>query len=204
MTDGGGAAWELSVRLHGEALGRTNDAERLLIDWDQHVAGLDGKLGENPGQTKVSVVLITPRGLLVAGAESFPGKVLSDVGLARPASQDGTRESEAVSAGQLAALDGDVILLSVAPGADGAARRLQSTAAWRRLSAVRSGRRAQGGCRHLVDGRRHPGRAGRPAGPGPGSLGSRPRLNPTNRPSAVFHGPGRSATSQRLCWAALF
>ncbi len=139
MTDGGGAAWELSVRLHGEALGRTNDAERLLIDWDRRVAGLDGKLGENPGQTKVSVVLITPRGLLVAGAESFPGKVLSDVGLARPASQDGTRESEAVSVGQLAALDGDVILLSVAPGADGAARRLQSTAAWRRLSAVRSG-----------------------------------------------------------------
>ena len=77
--------------------------------------------------------------MLVAGAESFPGKVLSDVGLARPASQDGTRDSEAVSAGQLAALEGDVILLSVAPGADGAARRLQSTAAWRRLSAVRSG-----------------------------------------------------------------
>ena len=62
MTDGGGAAWELSVRLHGEALGRTNDAERLLIDWDRRVAGLDGKLGENPGQTKVSVVSSPPAG----------------------------------------------------------------------------------------------------------------------------------------------
>jgi iron complex transport system substrate-binding protein len=139
MTDGGGAAWELSVRLHGEALGRTNDAERLLIDWDRRAAALDGKLGENPDQTKVSVALVTAGAVLTAGAESFPGKVLADVGLARPPAQDGTRESETISRGQLGALDGDVILLSVAPGAARAAKRLQSSAAWRRLSAVRSG-----------------------------------------------------------------
>ena len=139
LTEGGGAAWELSVRLHGEALGRTNDAERLLIDWDRRVAALDGKLGEDPGQTRVSVVLITPKAVLTAGAESFAGKVLSDVGLARPAAQDGLRESETVSTGQLAALGGDVILLSVAPGAGAAAQRVQSSAAWRRLAAVRSG-----------------------------------------------------------------
>ena len=139
MTDGGGAAWELSVRLHGEALGRTNDAERLLIDWDRRVAALDGKLGENPGQTEVSVVLVGNRGILAAGAESFPGKVLTDVGLARPPSQDGVREWETISAGQIGALDGDVILLSVAPGAETAAKRLEASAGWRRLSVVRSG-----------------------------------------------------------------
>ena len=79
-------------------------------------------------------MLVTAGAVLTAGAESFPGKVLIDVGLARPPAQDGTRESEMISRGQLGALDGDVILLSVAPGAARAAQRLQSSGAWRRLS----------------------------------------------------------------------
>jgi ABC-type Fe3+-hydroxamate transport system substrate-binding protein len=36
MTEGDN--WKLNLRLHGEALGRTNDAERLLVDWDNRVA----------------------------------------------------------------------------------------------------------------------------------------------------------------------
>lgn len=36
MSDGDD--WKLTLRLHGEALGRTNDAEELLIDWDNRVA----------------------------------------------------------------------------------------------------------------------------------------------------------------------
>jgi iron complex transport system substrate-binding protein len=36
MSDG--EDWKLILRLHGEALGRTNDAEKLLIDWDNRVA----------------------------------------------------------------------------------------------------------------------------------------------------------------------
>ncbi len=139
MTDGGGGAWELSLRLHGEALGRTNDAERLLIDWDRRVAALDGRLGEDPGETKVSVVLVGPGSILVAGAESFPGKVLADAGLARPAAQTDPIETRTVAKGRLDALDGDLILLSVAPGGVGAATDLTASPAWRRLAAVRSG-----------------------------------------------------------------
>ena len=37
MTEGGGGQWKLNVRLVGEALGRTNDAEQLLIDYDRRV-----------------------------------------------------------------------------------------------------------------------------------------------------------------------
>ena len=33
-----GDDWKLNLRLHGEALGRTNDAEKLLIDWDNRAA----------------------------------------------------------------------------------------------------------------------------------------------------------------------
>jgi iron complex transport system substrate-binding protein len=139
MSDGGGASWELTVRLHGEALGRTNDAERLLIDWDGRVAALRAKVGDNALDIAVSVVLVGRDGVRMAGAESFPGRVLSDVGLGRPPSQDGTREAETVSPDQIPALDGRVILLSVAPGAEGRLAELEADPRWKRLRAVRSG-----------------------------------------------------------------
>jgi iron complex transport system substrate-binding protein len=62
-----GTDWKLNLRLHGEALGRTNDAERLLTDWDNRVAkakqALGGRRftvrlpgGETPGPIGVSVL----------------------------------------------------------------------------------------------------------------------------------------------------
>jgi iron complex transport system substrate-binding protein len=140
MTDTGGVQWKLNTRLYGEALGRTNDAERLLIDYDRRSARLDRRLGERAADTEVSVVLVTPREVRMAGLESFPGSVLGDLGLPRPPAQDGSRDYETVAAEQIPAIDGDLLLLSVAPGADGALRRLEARPEWRRLRVVRSGR----------------------------------------------------------------
>jgi iron complex transport system substrate-binding protein len=140
MTEKGGVQWKLNTRLHGEALGRTNDAERLLIDYDRRSARVGRRLGEQRGDTEVSVVLVTPREVRMAGLESFPGSVLGDLGLSRPPAQEGTREYETVAAEQIPALDGDLLLLSVAPGAGDALRRLEATPEWRRLRVVRSGR----------------------------------------------------------------
>jgi iron complex transport system substrate-binding protein len=139
MTDGGGASWELSVRLHGEALGRTNDAEQLLIDWDRRAAKLRSRLGDNAPDTAVSVVLVARNGILMAAADSFPGRVLSDVGLGRPPAQDCPREYETVAPDQIPALDGRVVLLSVAPGAESRLAELEADPRWQRLRAVRSG-----------------------------------------------------------------
>ena len=167
MSDGGGASWELSVRLHGEALGRTNDAERLLIDWDRRVAALRSRLGDNAPDTAVSVVLVGRDGILMAGADSFPGRVLSDVGLGRPPSQDGVRESETVAPDQIPALDGRVILLSVAPGAEERLAELERDPA---LEAPARGPLRRGRARrrgHLVVRRRHPRRARRTRGSRP-------------------------------------
>jgi iron complex transport system substrate-binding protein len=75
----------------------------------------------------------------MAGGESFPGKVLSDVGLARPVSQDGVREFETVASEQVPALGGDVILVSVAPGGEERFRGLAENPLWNRLRAVRAG-----------------------------------------------------------------
>jgi ABC-type Fe3+-hydroxamate transport system substrate-binding protein len=67
MTEGDD--WKLNLRLHGEALGRTNDAERLLIDWDDRVAAIRKRI---VGHEAVSIEgHITP----------FAVQVLADLGL---------------------------------------------------------------------------------------------------------------------------
>jgi iron complex transport system substrate-binding protein len=140
MTETGGVAWKLNARLHGEALGRTNDAERLLIDYDRRSARLQRALGNRLADTEVSVVLVTPREVRMAGLESFPGSILGDLGLSRPPAQQGSREYETVAPEQIPAIDGDLMLLSVEPGARDALRRLEARPEWRRLRVVRSGR----------------------------------------------------------------
>jgi iron complex transport system substrate-binding protein len=75
MSDG--ENWKLDLRLHGEALGRTNDAEQLLIDWDDRVA----RVKEAVGERDVSVVLSARDGELETGPTSFAGSILADAGV---------------------------------------------------------------------------------------------------------------------------
>jgi iron-siderophore transport system substrate-binding protein len=74
-----GTDWKLNLRLHGEALGRTNDAEELLIDWDNRVA----KVKRAIGGRKLSIVAsATPAAReFDLGPESFAGSILADVGI---------------------------------------------------------------------------------------------------------------------------
>jgi iron complex transport system substrate-binding protein len=71
-----GDDWKLTLRLHGEALGRTNDSEELLIDWDNRLA----KVRKAVGKKDLSVLLIRPN-----DAPAPPGpvgeSVLEDLGI---------------------------------------------------------------------------------------------------------------------------
>jgi iron complex transport system substrate-binding protein len=108
MSDGGDAAnWKLDLRLFGEALGRTNDAEALLDGWDRIAARARGRMRSAAG-TRVAVVRILADGLRVARPEAFPGKVLADAGLEPAGERQGA----------------DVVLVSRAPGARASLKRL--------------------------------------------------------------------------------
>ena len=76
----------------------------------------------------------------MAGLYSFPGTVIGDVGLGRAPEQEGRRAYETVAPDRIPALDGDLLLLSVARGGGEALRRLEARPQWRRLRAVRAGR----------------------------------------------------------------
>ena len=100
MTEG--YDWMLNLRLHGEALGRTNDAEKLLIDWDNRVAKVKKAIGER--DIRVEFVARTrPFGV---GPDSFAGHLLADLGLSYRGKAD---EVLKVPAGQEWAGRGGVI-----------------------------------------------------------------------------------------------
>jgi ABC-type Fe3+-hydroxamate transport system substrate-binding protein len=105
----GGEQWKLNVRQVGEGLGRTNDAEQLLIDYDHQAAqarkaikrewavrrggaasggGEAGGSGEGGGvggsagaKPRVAVALVTADGVRFAKSGSFAATILRDAGV---------------------------------------------------------------------------------------------------------------------------
>jgi ABC-type Fe3+-hydroxamate transport system substrate-binding protein len=125
----GGGQWKLNVRLAGESLGRTNDAEQLLIDYDHEAAlarkAIRAELGgampggaSGSGKPRVAVALATAGGIRFAKRDSFAGTILADAGVKQVQT----------------AADADVTLLSAEPNAtahiDGRVIRVDGALWW--------------------------------------------------------------------------
>lgn len=78
ITESGSGQWKLNLRLVGEALGRTNDAESLLTDYDRRVAAVRRAM---EGRPSVAVARRTSDGWLLASGGSFAATILADAGL---------------------------------------------------------------------------------------------------------------------------
>ena len=92
MTDGGGGQWKLNLRLVGEALGRTNDAERLLTAYDREAAQTRAAIRHAIRRTASSPSAgggraQTRRGLRFATRDSFAGTILADAGVRQAGSR---------------------------------------------------------------------------------------------------------------------
>ncbi|HEY6780509.1 MAG TPA: ABC transporter substrate-binding protein [Thermoleophilaceae bacterium] len=67
--------WKADVRFFGEALGRSDEGERLLIDWDRRVARVKRSLGSSRPDT-----ITLPADLRRSLDRAFVDSVLEDVG----------------------------------------------------------------------------------------------------------------------------
>jgi iron complex transport system substrate-binding protein len=157
--------WKSVFQQFATALGRTQDARRVMNDYERRLAQFKAQmaLGAATSQQtdrrklKVSVVRVYPDSVNLYFRDSFCGTVLQDAGLARPPAQDvGAEEAMAlfgnpiqarISREQLGQADGDVIFLwtgeSISDVASTAQERLEvllQDPLWRRLKAVQEGR----------------------------------------------------------------
>lgn len=138
-----GDGWQEFMRSSAEALGKTQEAEKLLSDYHQRTQELRQKMGDRASITQVSVIHPLPSGTRLMYRDSFGGSILQDVGLSRPPEQDkdGT-DSLPVSFEFIPQMGGDVIFVISFMDEDSLklVKQLQNNSLWSQLQAVKYGK----------------------------------------------------------------
>jgi iron complex transport system substrate-binding protein len=140
FTETTGVTWKENFEKHAEALGKTDEAERVEKAYRERVAEFENAIGEE--RPEVSVVRFLPGETRIYQKESFIGTVLEDAGLPRPPSQD-VEDFAILEASKEAIPDmgGDVIFVTVYGDPEDSTREeITSDPLWRELEAVRQGR----------------------------------------------------------------
>lgn len=125
-----GADWRDAFTTLADVVGRAEDGERLLEEFDARVADIRGRLGENAG-AEISIVRWGGIGLpAVILKELAASRTLEALGLRRPPAQDreGEGHSQPISLENIDQLDGDWMFFG-ALGNGGAAGGVADTPA---------------------------------------------------------------------------
>lgn len=139
MAESLGVTWKHNFKLFAKALGKQDKAESMLAAYEQRTRDLGDELG-SPGEIDVSVVRFLPGEIRLYQQESFIGTILSDVGLARPQSQDGDTLMRTISPERIAMADGDAIFTTTyGPKEETQVGSVTDSRLWQRLDGVQSG-----------------------------------------------------------------
>ncbi|MQA13504.1 MAG: ABC transporter substrate-binding protein [Pseudonocardiaceae bacterium] len=134
-----GQSWKRNFRVAAQALGKSDQAERILADYRRKAQQVGQRFGD-PTQIEVSMVRFMSDAIRLYGEGSFIGTILADAGFARPQIARTDETFVEISQEQLSRADGDV-LFHAAYGPDGGTQMSQLTAGplWQRLGAVTRG-----------------------------------------------------------------
>ncbi|HEY9877281.1 MAG TPA: iron-siderophore ABC transporter substrate-binding protein [Leptolyngbyaceae cyanobacterium] len=123
-----GAPWKDNLRLYAKALNREAAAEKLLADWDARVAELRQRIGDRDIQ--VSLIRFLPGNARIYLKDSFPGQIVQEVGLQRPATQAEAGFAKEVSFEQIPQMNGDILFYFASDSSDGTVASSPLAAAW--------------------------------------------------------------------------
>jgi iron complex transport system substrate-binding protein len=140
FTEEVGVAWKQNFDLHAEALGRTEEAERLTREYQDKIDALRQALGDNAASTEVSVVRSVGDEVRIYLKENFIGTILEDVGLPRPKPQDVEDFSATATRETIPDLDGDIMFLAKYGDDHRLLDTLTQSPLWDRLDVVQQDR----------------------------------------------------------------
>ncbi|HEY9763625.1 MAG TPA: iron-siderophore ABC transporter substrate-binding protein [Trichocoleus sp.] len=123
-----GAPWKDNLRLYAQALNREAAAEKLLADWDARVANLRQRIGDRGIQ--VSLIRFLPGNARIYLKDSFPGQIVQEVGLQRPATQAEAGFAKEVSFEQIPQMNGDILFYFASNSSDSATASSPLAATW--------------------------------------------------------------------------
>ncbi|MGC1310557.1 MAG: iron-siderophore ABC transporter substrate-binding protein [Phormidesmis sp.] len=105
--------WKRDLKLHGEALNKSEQVQQLLSDYDRRTRDFQQQMGDRLPQTQVSVVNFRADHARIYLKDSFIGTILQDAGLPRAIAQDKPGFVERISLETIPQLDADVMFLIV-------------------------------------------------------------------------------------------
>jgi iron complex transport system substrate-binding protein len=132
--------WKSLFRSYAEALGKTTEVENIVNDYDRRIAQFKQQMGDRLKRTTVSVIQFEPGQVRLYMHDSYNGRILQDLGLPRPRSQDKDKWTELISIERIPDADGDVIFVAQADREATLYRQFASNPMWQQLRAVKSGR----------------------------------------------------------------
>jgi iron complex transport system substrate-binding protein len=132
--------WQEWLKTYGEALGKSQVAQKLLSDYNERIEAFRRQMGERLSQTQISVVNFWAGYVRIYMKESFSGQVLDDIGLPRPPAQDKEKVSENLSLELIPQMEGDVIFLLLGGHQESKLAQFTTHPLWSQLKAVKQGR----------------------------------------------------------------
>ena len=131
-----GDTWKENFRLYAEALGKTDEAEQLLTDFEERAAALGEQLGT--GKT-LSIVRFLPGQIRLYADKSFTGTILTDIGLGVPTAAVGADTFAELSPEQVTKAEADYLYVSTyGPTHDTDQAKVVGGPLWKTLDAVRT------------------------------------------------------------------
>ena len=88
FTETTGVTWKANFEKHAEAMNRTGEAKKVMEGYEDRLEDFGNEMGDELGETELSVVRFLPGETRIYQKASFIGTVLEDAGLPRPPSQD--------------------------------------------------------------------------------------------------------------------
>ncbi|AFZ30821.1 periplasmic binding protein [Gloeocapsa sp. PCC 7428] len=143
--------WKETLKKYAEALGKTAEAEKILVDYNARLAEFKAKMGDRLNQTEVSFIRVYSDGVPSFYLKSsFGGSILEDAGLKRPPAQDiepkGANQQR-IDKEVISILDADIMFVwtygytsAIAQEAQTALKRLKTDPFWLSLNVVRQNR----------------------------------------------------------------
>lgn len=104
--------WKINFNLYMEAIGKKEEGERLMAQFDKRVQEASAKLTDKL-DTKVSVARFSASQVRIYQKQTFSGVLLEQLGFARPESQDKDSFIEVMSKETIPSMDGDVLFYFV-------------------------------------------------------------------------------------------
>ncbi|GHB36564.1 ABC transporter periplasmic component [Streptomyces viridiviolaceus] len=146
FAEGVGYPWKENFLLHAEALGKQEEAKKVVTEYEKHAAEVTEALGgeEKAAQTTVSATRFVEGGdIRLYGRKNYIGTVLEDAGLGRPAVVDKAEDGFAyeVSPEQIDKADADVVFYtSFGDSSKSGESKTLDGSLWKNMKAVKAGR----------------------------------------------------------------